>query len=250
MDQPPTSATWLWGEVAVGFALVQAALWTEGAARSVLTFAAATAIAVAVSLERPSLGDVGLARAGLGRSAWVVAATAGLAGILLLAGWLAGSSRYPFQSPVLVLFAAYLPWSLAQQFAAQSFFYRRLEALLGSRKAVGVAALLFSAAHLPNPVLARRPSPLGFCSPSSFGAIETSTLSPSPTLFSRSRSRWRYRTTFIGTCTSGSDTCTIDRVALRALRYLRISNKPKLILSPSAKFPGGPERTDVEHKAR
>jgi len=154
MDQPPTSATWLWGEVAVGFALVQAALWTEGAARSVLTFAAATAIAVAVSLERPSLGDVGLARAGLGRSAWVVAATAGLAGILLLAGWLAGSSRYPFQSPFLVHFAAYLPWSLAQQFAAQSFFYRRLEALLGSKKAVGVAALLFSAAHLPNPVLA------------------------------------------------------------------------------------------------
>ncbi len=154
MDQPPTSATWLWGEVAVGFALVQAALWTEGAARSVLTFAAATAIAVAVSLERPSLPDVGLARAGLGRSAWVVAATAGLAGILLLAGWLAGSSRYPFQSPVLVHFAAYLPWSLAQQFAAQSFFYRRLEALLGSKKAVGVAALLFSAAHLPNPVLA------------------------------------------------------------------------------------------------
>ncbi len=49
MDQPPTSATWLWGEVAVGFALVQAALWTEGAARSVLTFAAATAIAVAVA---------------------------------------------------------------------------------------------------------------------------------------------------------------------------------------------------------
>lgn len=148
------SAMRLWGEVSVGFALVQAALWTLGPARVVLTWTAAIAIIGMVWLERISLDRIGLGRRGIARSAWILAAAAALAGTMLLAGELAGSSNYPFRSPPLAHLAAYLPWSLAQQFAAQSFFYRRLEALLGSRRAVGVAALLFSAAHLPNPVLA------------------------------------------------------------------------------------------------
>ncbi|HEY3171460.1 MAG TPA: CPBP family intramembrane glutamic endopeptidase [Thermoanaerobaculia bacterium] len=154
MVQRALSAPRLWGEVAGGFVLVQAALWTEGPARSALALAAAAGIMVAVAFEQPSLAEVGLGRAGLARSAWVVAAAAGLAGAMLLAGKLAGSGRHPFQTSALAHLAAYVPWSLAQQFAAQSFFYRRLEVVVGARKAVGVTALLFSAAHLPNPVLA------------------------------------------------------------------------------------------------
>jgi membrane protease YdiL (CAAX protease family) len=41
-----------------------------------------------------------------------------------------------------------------QQFILQSFFYLRLEALLGSRKAVFAAALLFATVHIPSPILA------------------------------------------------------------------------------------------------
>jgi membrane protease YdiL (CAAX protease family) len=44
-------------------------------------------------------------------------------------------------------------WALEQQFILQSFFYVRLESLLGRRRALWAAALLFCLAHLPSPVL-------------------------------------------------------------------------------------------------
>ena len=47
----------------------------------------------------------------------------------------------------------YFLWALEQEFILQSFFYVRLESLLGSRRAVWGAALLFSVVHVPSPVL-------------------------------------------------------------------------------------------------
>ena len=47
----------------------------------------------------------------------------------------------------------YALWALEQQFILQSFFYVRMESVLGSRRAVWGSSLLFSAAHLPSPVL-------------------------------------------------------------------------------------------------
>jgi len=47
----------------------------------------------------------------------------------------------------------YALWALEQQFILQSFFYVRMESLLGSRRAVWGAALLFCLAHFPSTVL-------------------------------------------------------------------------------------------------
>ena len=47
----------------------------------------------------------------------------------------------------------YAIWALQQEFILQSFFYVRLESLLGSRRAAWGGALLFCIAHLPSPVL-------------------------------------------------------------------------------------------------
>ena len=45
-------------------------------------------------------------------------------------------------------------WALGQQFLLQSFFFLRLEYILGyGRKALWTASSLFFVAHLPNPVL-------------------------------------------------------------------------------------------------
>jgi membrane protease YdiL (CAAX protease family) len=44
-------------------------------------------------------------------------------------------------------------WSVLQEFILQSFFFLQLESLLGGRRAVWAAALLFGAVHLPSPVL-------------------------------------------------------------------------------------------------
>lgn len=47
----------------------------------------------------------------------------------------------------------YTIWAVVQQFILQTFFYVRLESLLGSRRALWAAAALFSAAHIPSPLL-------------------------------------------------------------------------------------------------
>ena len=47
----------------------------------------------------------------------------------------------------------YAVWALVQEFVLQSFFYLRLESLLGSKWAVPTAAVLFGEAHIPNYVL-------------------------------------------------------------------------------------------------
>ncbi len=47
----------------------------------------------------------------------------------------------------------YALWALEQESILQSFFYVRLESLLGSRRGVWGAAFLFCLAHLPSPVL-------------------------------------------------------------------------------------------------
>ena len=44
-------------------------------------------------------------------------------------------------------------WALIQEFILQSFFFTRCEDLFGGGAAVWMAATLFAAAHLPNPLL-------------------------------------------------------------------------------------------------
>ncbi len=49
---------------------------------------------------------------------------------------------------------AYSVWALFQQFVLQSYFFVRLEFIVGnSRRAVAVCAALFSLLHIPNPFL-------------------------------------------------------------------------------------------------
>lgn len=47
----------------------------------------------------------------------------------------------------------YSIWALVQEFILQSFFFVRLESVLGGRRAVWVAAVLFAIAHIPSPLL-------------------------------------------------------------------------------------------------
>jgi hypothetical protein len=75
-------------------------------------------------------------------------------GAMLLGAHMAGSlHRYALHRTLLAVAFGYLIWTFEQQFMLQSFFFLRLELLLGSRKAVWAAAGLFAVAHLPNPVL-------------------------------------------------------------------------------------------------
>lgn len=47
----------------------------------------------------------------------------------------------------------YAVWALEQEFILQSFFFVRPESVLGRRRAVVAAALLFAVTHVPSPLL-------------------------------------------------------------------------------------------------
>ncbi len=59
----------------------------------------------------------------------------------------------PTWFPNLRLTWGYVVWSFIQEFILQSFFFNRFEELYGGPAAVWIAATLFAAAHLPNPIL-------------------------------------------------------------------------------------------------
>ena len=82
--------------------------------------------------------------------------------LLLSAGMVLGTIRRIGLVDVLFALAAYLPWGLAQEYALNGYFLNRFDAALSKRAASFLAALLFCAAHAPNPFLMAITLPLGW----------------------------------------------------------------------------------------
>lgn len=142
-------------QVLLVYASLEGALWTSGALQAVL---AAVTLALALSWtlsERDFWPNLGLDPASIRRGWWIAPIGAVVAGLIVLAAWRWHTLRPPAPSPSIYFdLLLSLVWALAQQFLLQSFFFLRLEQLLaGGRRAVIAAALLFSSAHVPNPVL-------------------------------------------------------------------------------------------------
>ncbi len=160
---PSRSALW---ELAVGYGLLQAALWSEGELRWAWAGAVALWIIGVTVYHRPPLRELGLGWTGLVRSLWIVGLAAMAGAAMVFLAHLAGTLHlYGLPRTLLVAATGYLFWTLQQQFMLESFFFLRLERLLGSRKAVWAAAGLFALAHFPNPVLvpATWAAGLAFC---------------------------------------------------------------------------------------
>jgi Type II CAAX prenyl endopeptidase Rce1-like len=160
---PGGSVVW---ELAVGYGLLQAALWSAGELRWAWAVAAALWIIGVTVYHRPSLRELGLGWMGFTPSLWIVGVAALAGAAMLLAGRWAGTLHvYGLPRILIVVAAEYLFWTFQQQFMLQSFFFLRLERLLDSRKAVWAAAGLFALAHFPNPVLvpATWAAGLAFC---------------------------------------------------------------------------------------
>ena len=150
----PTGAKARIFELVVIYAAIQVALWTGGSVRAIATASAWIGVIGSVLAERVSASKLGLGREGLRASLWILPAALALLGVTVLIGWLCGSLHGLAKEALWWRIAGYLPWAFAQQFAAQCFFFRRLEMLSGDRHAaVLMTSLLFAGAHLPNPVL-------------------------------------------------------------------------------------------------
>lgn len=148
------SRTLAGAEVAVGFALIEAALW-QGRHIALWAWLAAVWVVASALTAGFSWRELGVAGAGLRRSLWVAGAGLLLAAGIVAGGALAGTLHlYSSQLHPAVGAMLYCAWAVGQEFVLQSFFFLRCERILGSsRQAVWAAGLLFFFAHLPNPVL-------------------------------------------------------------------------------------------------
>ena len=99
---------------------------------------------------RPTLDDLGLTHRGLAASFWILPAAVVLAIASVLVAKQIGT-LHPLYKADFKHIAGYVVWTLYQQFLLNDLFMPRLTRLLPSENAaVGLAAVLFATAHLPN----------------------------------------------------------------------------------------------------
>ena len=103
--------------------------------------------------RRYSTAQMGLGVPELNAIKWIVGLGLPAAMLLPLIATLTGANASPTHALSLRTALQYAIWAFVQQFILQSFFYVRLETLLGSRKAVLATTALFALAHLPNTIL-------------------------------------------------------------------------------------------------
>lgn len=150
----PTRRWALWLQIGMIYALIVTTSWTpEGPLKASLMFLTACGIVVLALFGRYTAREMGLGMPSVRESLVVLGLGLLFALSLPLIGTLAGLRFPPVRFVPLHGAWQYAVWALMQQFTLQSFFYLRMESLLGSRWAVVVAALLFSSVHLPSPVL-------------------------------------------------------------------------------------------------
>ncbi len=144
-----------WLEITIAYLALEIALWTERGTQQIASLVAAAVIIALTFLSRKPASELGLELPDLPHSLWPLLIGTGVALAIVLLATASGSLHVLYGSRAPMLHALlYFVWALVQQFILQSFFYVRVESALGNTwLAVVVTALLFAAAHIPNPVL-------------------------------------------------------------------------------------------------
>lgn len=151
--QPPKRRALL--ELSLGYALIVATLWTPRPLQGWLYWASILFIAATTWTSFPGCAALGLRKGGFASSAWVIA----LAALFALAAHGLALHLHTLRQPHglrgwLIAFGGYALWSCVQQFLLQGYFLFRLLHILPRREWAAIAAaVLFAAAHIPNPIL-------------------------------------------------------------------------------------------------
>ena len=142
-------------ELALAYGLIVATVWTPRPAQSWLWWASALWIVVSTWWSFPGWQAMGFRRGGFVASLWLVVLAATLSAIATVIAIRLHTLRIPHSFKGWVLaWGGYIVWSFAQQFLLQGYFLFRMLRLTPRREwAAIIAAIIFSAAHLPNPVL-------------------------------------------------------------------------------------------------
>ena len=154
INEPPSARRDLL-ELAVGYFLIMATIWTPNPAQRVLYWLAFAWIVATSWARHDGWTALGLGRKGMLQSLWVVGVALLLSAGSIFIAWRTHTlHRLHGPTPVLMHGWGYIVWSLMQQFLLQSYFLLRLLRLLPGRvKPIIVASGIFALAHLPNPIL-------------------------------------------------------------------------------------------------
>jgi hypothetical protein len=139
-------------EITVVFGCILVAVWTPpGSVNAFFSIVAAACVVAFAVAGRWRALELGLKRP-LAGAGYILLAGAILCGVIALIGIPMRSAGAAYTVPLSRSWQ-YAVWALQQEFILQSIFFLRLEAMLGSRRAVIAAAALFSLVHIPNPIL-------------------------------------------------------------------------------------------------
>jgi membrane protease YdiL (CAAX protease family) len=131
------------------------ALWTSGETQKLFIVIALLLVVICAAGTWRNLREFGLSVSELRESAWVVfVALIVAAGLVVIASRLHTLHVNVRGRPPAMSITAYALWALLQEFILVNVFLSRLLRILQSRTAaVIVVAVLFAAAHIPNPLL-------------------------------------------------------------------------------------------------
>lgn len=142
-------------ELSIGYALILAVLWTPRPLQRWLYWLALAWFIFSVIASFPGWKALGCTVSGFWRSSWVV----GVALVVAACAMTLASRLHTLHRPSglvqwVFAFGGYAIWSLAQQFLLQSYFLARFRRVLPRATMAAIAAaVIFSAAHVPNPIL-------------------------------------------------------------------------------------------------
>jgi membrane protease YdiL (CAAX protease family) len=150
MSRPETRSARDLIELIFGYGLILFILWIPETPQRILSPIALVLTLAIVLARRQSFDDLGLGRRGLVRSFWILPAAVIPTVVSVLVAKRIGT-LHPLYKADFQHVTGYVLWTLYQQFLLNDYFMPRLTRLLASESAaVGLAAVLFAAAHLPN----------------------------------------------------------------------------------------------------
>jgi membrane protease YdiL (CAAX protease family) len=141
-------------ELIFGYGLILFVLWMPEFPQRILSPLALVATLGVVLARRPNRDELGLGRRGLVSSLWILPAAIAVAIVSVFVAAKLGT-LHPLYKGDFKHVAGYVLWTIYQQFLLQDYFFSRLVRVISSEAAaVGLAAVLFAVAHLPNLSLA------------------------------------------------------------------------------------------------